>query len=357
LKTIVKATILFFSVAVAFIVLGLIVALWLPSHIYINTSGNQTESAATYQIAIQTIPAIVNGLVTATGIIVGFSGTIVGIVFREFAERNDKLRRILFDSVLFIFPLILLFDFFAYYFLLTGNSRDAFVTALVIVLNGFLAALLLLIGIFNIISLLFEEHRKRLNAPNPPQQQVTCPITPDQSKFVEGGNKTMSTTTHKLKISVEAPKAATEGVTAKYHYKVANIGVTTFNGTIQIMLSWNGVTQNVYQPLIIQNLQPSSEIKIECTQAPLVSGYTWFTITGAVALDGNPVEIYNEGGNILFPFPMIGNQQLVQPLYAMRARSNEEVFSKNALVVAAVSLAVVAAFQVMDWVIRFFFYV
>ncbi len=145
---------------------------------------------------------------------------------------------------MFIFPLILLSDFFAYYFILTGNSKDAFVTALVIVLNGFLAALLILMGIFFIIALLFDEHTKRLNSQKPPQR-VTCQTSSDHFTSVKGANKTMSIPIHKLKISVEAPKIATVGVNAKYHYKVVNIGNTTFNGKVQVMLSWNGVTTRI----------------------------------------------------------------------------------------------------------------
>ena len=166
-----------------------------------------------------------------------------------------------------------------------------------------------------------------------------------------------SATTHALNVGVKAPKVAVEGKNTKFTYVVKNIGSTVFDGTIQIMLSWNAYNQNVYQPLNIRNLAPNSEISLEYSQAPLMSGYTWFTVVGALATNGNPVEVFNEGGNNrLFPFQQIGNQPLIQPLYAMRAKSNEERISQNALIVAAVSLAVVAVFQVIDWALRLFYH-
>jgi hypothetical protein len=165
-------------------------------------------------------------------------------------------------------------------------------------------------------------------------------------------------TTHRLSVKVKAPKDAIEGEETKYSYLVKNIGSTTFDGTIQIMLSWNAYSQNVYQPLNIQNLAPNTVTSIKYSQAPLMSGYTWFTVVGALATNGNPVEVFNEAGNNrLFPFQQVGNQQLIQPLYAMRAKSNEEKFTQNALIVAAISLAVVAVFQVLDWAFRFFFHI
>jgi len=164
----------------------------------------------------------------------------------------------------------------------------------------------------------------------------------------------MASATHRLSVRVQAPKIATEGENTKYYYIVKNVGSTTFDGFIQAMLSWSAMNQNVYQPLNISNLTPGSETSIEYSQAPLMSGYTWFTIVGASATNGAPVEVLNEGGTQLFPFPQVGNQQLVQPLYAMRARSNEEKLSKYALWVAAISLAIVAVFQVVDWALMFF---
>jgi hypothetical protein len=167
----------------------------------------------------------------------------------------------------------------------------------------------------------------------------------------------MATTNHELSVRVQAPKMATEGETTKYHYIVKNTGSTTFNGIIQMKLSWSSENQNVYQPLNINNLLSGSEISIEYSQAPLMSGYTWFAVVGASANDGAPVIVRNEGGNQVFPFVQVGNQSFVQALYGMRARSNEEKFSKYALLVAAISLAIVAVFQVADWALRFFVHI
>lgn len=163
--------------------------------------------------------------------------------------------------------------------------------------------------------------------------------------------------THKLTVVVQAPEATVAGKTAKYSYKVKNIGTTPFDGTVQIMLSWSQLNQNVYQPLNIQNLAPNSGVVIPYSQAPLMSGFTWFTVVGAVATKGGIVEIFNEGGNKLYPFPVYGNQPLIQPLYAMRSKSPEEKELRNAFYVAVASLAVIAVFQVIDWLFRFNFHV
>jgi hypothetical protein len=160
--------------------------------------------------------------------------------------------------------------------------------------------------------------------------------------------------THRIKITVKAPAKTVKGVTANYYYLVRNVGTSTFSGTIQIMLSWDNLTHNVYQPLNVTNLAPNSEVRIDYSQAPLNSGYTWFVIAGATVTN---IEILNDGNNIIFPYGQIGNQQFVQPLYAMPARSPEEKELRNALTVAVASLAVIAIFQIIDWAVRFFYHV
>lgn len=94
MKKVTVALILFSAVAVAFIALGVVNVFLLPSFTHINTNGNATESAAIYEISIQTVPSIVNGLTTATGIIVGFSATVLGIVARDILKDNDKDQKI-----------------------------------------------------------------------------------------------------------------------------------------------------------------------------------------------------------------------------------------------------------------------
>jgi hypothetical protein len=60
------------------------------------------------------------------------------------------------------------------------------------------------------------------------------------------------------------------------------------------------------------------------------------------------VQIVNEGNNILFPFPLLGTQQLIQPLYAMLAKSGEERELRNAFFVVVASLVIIAVFQIAD---------
>jgi hypothetical protein len=168
-------------------------------------------------------------------------------------------------------------------------------------------------------------------------------------------------TPHKLSLAVITPKVATEAVTFKIRYKVKNIGNTIFpGGNVTVEISWASLDQKVYQPIIINDpLAPNAEIEENrYSQAPLMAGYTWFHVFQAIANDGSSVEIYNTGGARIWPYQQIASgppvQFLKQPAHAVHARTREETISKWALVVAAVSLAVLAAFQIIDWILKYY---
>lgn len=161
---------MFIVVAIVFIGFILFIHLWLPSNIKIVASTNSTVLA----ISTQTVPTIINGVTTATSIIIGFSGALVGLVAREILkndEKDRKMREYMIGTLLFLFPIILLIDFGAYFNLLIGGY--GFMVAIQWVLSGFLLALLLLVGIFILIWLIIEEHGTNANP---------TPTTPTQEK-------------------------------------------------------------------------------------------------------------------------------------------------------------------------------
>ena len=149
---------MFCVVVIVFIGLMFLVWLWLPLNMHIDTSS--PPSNGTIQISVQTVPTVINGVTTVTSIVVGFSATLVGIVAHEILghdERDERVRKYMIGGILFLFPSILLLDFGAYLNLLVGGA-SGFMTAIIYVLDGFLLALLVLVGIFISIWLINEEH-------------------------------------------------------------------------------------------------------------------------------------------------------------------------------------------------------
>lgn len=69
----------------------------------------------------QSIFTLVNGITASTSVIVGFSGTIIGIMYREAKEKQDnKARMFLFKAiVVLMIPLIMLWT--TYCFLVMGG--------------------------------------------------------------------------------------------------------------------------------------------------------------------------------------------------------------------------------------------
>ena len=117
----------------------------------------------------------------------------------------------------------------------------------------------------------------------------------------------------------------------------------------------------VYQPIIInKKLAPEEEfVENRYSQAPLVAGYTWFHVHQAVDSSGANVEVYHPSGGQLYP-PLQLNASsttvtyIKQPAHGVRARTHEENYTLWGLLVAAGSLALIAAFQIIDWALRFF---
>jgi len=90
------------------------------------------------KIPLQNVPTVINGITTSTSIIVGFTGTIIGIMVREIFKDDKKMRNALQYVSIFI-GLTFAYLFLVYYFVVGGLLEMALRTALI----GFLFTLLL----------------------------------------------------------------------------------------------------------------------------------------------------------------------------------------------------------------------
>lgn len=133
---------------------------------FINStiSGLSNQTSVSTHISFAAVPTIINGIATATSIIIGFSGTVVGIVARELLkdEKEERMKQYLIGTVLGTFPLIIFLFFMAYFFLLNGYVMVK--TALQFTFIGFLFALYVLLGIFVFIALIIEQHKSKVKS-------------------------------------------------------------------------------------------------------------------------------------------------------------------------------------------------
>jgi hypothetical protein len=159
---------------------------------------------------------------------------------------------------------------------------------------------------------------------------------------------------HKLSIRAITPKLATEGEEFAVTYVVKNIGSTIFHGgNLLIQLTWPSIPGTIVtDPITIySSIFSGSEFSsLEQKHTPLTAGYTFFTVNNATAIDGEPVEVFLPDGHRLWPTLLPNANQL---FHAVRARSHEEISQRNTVWIAIISLAIIAVFQVLDWLFRF----
>jgi len=174
----------------------------------------------------------------------------------------------------------------------------------------------------------------------------------------------MQSIRHRLSLSIKTPKTAKEGEAFGISYKVRNIGDTPFpGGRIVVELSWSSLAEKVYQSIDITNpLAPNEETPPKKdSQEPLTTGFTWFYVAGASASDGNPVEVFKNGGTILWPHATViingNNVQFRQVLHAIRTRTTDQINQLNALIATTLSLIAVVALQVIDWILRYYLHI
>lgn len=187
-----KAFAFFIIVAIIFGLVIVWVTFSLPSNIHLfttyppaNTTYSPENSTGAFYLSVQTVPTVLNGITTATAIIIGFSGTIIGIVIHEFPKETKKDRKFrIFIMVLFplLFIFVLTLDFWGYVWLLEGGTL--FVSAITNMISGFLLAMLILIGLFIFIGFKFDEQEEE-SSDKTKQQPAT---TEKQNQGVQDAN-------------------------------------------------------------------------------------------------------------------------------------------------------------------------
>jgi hypothetical protein len=136
------------------------IAVWVMYwyHPLIDFSGvpaNTTDRVT--PIAAQTVPTVINGIITSASVVIGFSGSVIGILFRDFFK-EDRKARTFFILVIFLFAFAFLYPWGAYIWLTTGFFEFALKWAIL----EFLISLYLfiMIMVFSLGKLNLEEKEK-----------------------------------------------------------------------------------------------------------------------------------------------------------------------------------------------------
>jgi hypothetical protein len=159
------------------IVIALAVILIVPSRVFQN--------------AIDNAFAFVNGLTTSTSIVVGFSGAINGLVFKELTKNNPEFKRKFFEGFgLFLIPLM---EAFIAYVLLATSVPDF---AIKFSLCSFLTAFLTIVLFYLLIAEKIEVAHQQPQTSQPTQSPIA---SEPQSKTLEDadskdGDKTVNIT-------------------------------------------------------------------------------------------------------------------------------------------------------------------
>jgi hypothetical protein len=157
---------------------GIINWLWIGFPLIVNTSGNST--IPTNEISAQTVPTMLNGITTSTGIIIAFTIAISGFLI-GYILKDDKRDRDVIIVILATIPFPMLFQFFAY--LTLAGGQGVFEIALRLGFVSLLYSLFALMSLFAFLS--FRLYSKEKSKPSgmapdesPQQPTVQPPNTP-----------------------------------------------------------------------------------------------------------------------------------------------------------------------------------
>jgi hypothetical protein len=179
-----KASSLLIPVVIGFTVIALIVAAWIifPFGIQIPIDASSLPANSTVivdghilraVIPIQTIPSIINGLTTATAIIVGFAGTMIGFMVKDYFKNDKKGKNLLYFLSTWV---IIIFGYlFVVYLFLTAGVIEI---ALRLSLFGLILALVIFVCIiiFGVYRVAKQEEAISINSvksETPTQRVIT----------------------------------------------------------------------------------------------------------------------------------------------------------------------------------------
>jgi len=114
------------------------------------------------ELEAQTVPTVINGIISSTSVIIGFSATVVALMYREIAKRNESSGWLLF-ALLPIFILSIVYQFYA--FLAFSNGGQGFLEfAFRNALIGFVSSIFTLFLALLLIVYIMERNVKREKA-------------------------------------------------------------------------------------------------------------------------------------------------------------------------------------------------
>jgi hypothetical protein len=147
----------------------------------------------------------------------------------------------------------------------------------------------------------------------------------------------ISTPVYKLSVRAHTPDTVVEGELFEIVYHIKNVGNNTFpGGIVPIRVSWANLGPNAFVTQAVdinRPLNPNDTFVFTVKETPMAAGYTLFQ---PIMGKGNVVPL--PAGNVLL-FLADGRQIVGSMIFgAVRARSHEEIFQEEAVVVARKTL-------------------
>lgn len=162
-------------ISIVFAVVAVWIVYWYQPLIdYTGVPANTTNQVTT-PIAAQTVPTVINGIITSASVIIGFSGSVIGILFRDFFK-EDRKAGTFFILVILLFTFAFLYPWGAYILLTIG----LFVVALRWALLEFIASLYIFI-----FTILISLNRLNLAKETKSEKTESDKPKPDENKATD----------------------------------------------------------------------------------------------------------------------------------------------------------------------------
>lgn len=175
--------ILIIAIAIVFIAL-VVTTIGLKPNFDLGTpNGTNIIWGDTYALKFETIPTVINGITAVTSIIIGFSGAIIGIVYREDFNKDKKVKIGLLGIAFYsAVPLTMLLV--VYHALIRGAVEFASIFALNALILAFVFFILAMLSIFYRLSLHDETLSGDAEKKKEPDDKSDTPKTNEPEKNV-----------------------------------------------------------------------------------------------------------------------------------------------------------------------------
>jgi hypothetical protein len=216
-----------------------------------NLDGYNLFFGETYSLQATTVPTVINGLTAVTSVIIGFSGAVIGLIYREDFNK-DKRSKLMLLGFLFYFILPLVFLLIVYNALLYGALSFALKWAL----NALVLALAELI-----LSMLAIFYRLDGEKNNPVPSEIKTVKEPSVSE--KDGDNTVQNALNKL---AEMTKIVTADAKTFYVKKASEVDnqilITIANSFVPLSVLFQEFTELWFNSIHKgpDAVQPSEEL-------------------------------------------------------------------------------------------------